>query len=147
MDKVKPILDDAKHLLNSYRNDNLNIKEIVNRFDEVLLDKASKFSVDLLNERLEQYWLKTDFEHLNSIMWQKTEENKSYIKDVQRIWDQSLSQGQRDMKEEISKVEGDMRRRIQAFLNSNTLKPEEIKALLSAKAGKNINLIFFTKLI
>ena len=137
MEQVRPILDDAKHLLNSFRNDNLNIKDIVSRLDEVLLDKASKFSVDQLNERLDQYCLKLDFDNLSSLMSQKTEENKSYIREVQKISDQTLEKGQKEMKETILKIEVDMRRRIQAFLNSNTLKPDEIKSLLASKAGNN----------
>ena len=62
MDQVKPILDESRQLLNGYRLDNQNVKEIVKRFDEVLLEKASKFSVENLTDQLEtKYLLKEDF--------------------------------------------------------------------------------------
>lgn len=37
-------------------------KDIISRFDEVILDKASKFSVDSLANELREYLKKDDFE-------------------------------------------------------------------------------------
>ena len=54
MDEVKPILKQCQENLRQYKQDNDESKIILRRFDEVLLEKASKFSLDLTNERINQ---------------------------------------------------------------------------------------------
>ena len=68
-------------------------------------------------------------------MLQKSEENKIYINQIQKAVDLTLNKSSSELKEGVKNMEREMKRRIQAFLNTNTLKPEEIKALITAKAG------------
>ena len=55
MDTVKPLVKSWEEMLNNYRKDNEDSKLILRRFDEVLLEKASKFSVDTLEKSLKIY--------------------------------------------------------------------------------------------
>ena len=88
--------------------------------------------------KLNNYLLKEDFNSYHALMMQKSEENKIYIRDIQKSVNSTLSKSGNELKEGAKKMENEMKRRIQTFLNNNTLKPEEIKALITAKAGKII---------
>ncbi|CAI2362768.1 unnamed protein product [Moneuplotes crassus] len=43
--RVEPLADKCIKLLNNFSQENIEMKNIIKRFDEIILDKASKFSV------------------------------------------------------------------------------------------------------
>lgn len=52
---IQPLAQEWVDKLKQFSKDNEDIKRIVSRFDEVILEKASKFSVDKIYEKLQDY--------------------------------------------------------------------------------------------
>ena len=126
MDKVHPLFIKCQQSLEDYKQDITNQKLILSRFDEVLLEKASKFSVNELANDITKYSLKTDFNNLINQINIKTNENKNYIKKVKNLCHESLEKVHEDVKETITEMEKAIKARTQEFLNKNTIHPEEI---------------------
>lgn len=146
MDEVKPILKQCQKDLDEYKIDNENGKRILQRFDEVILEKASKFNVDQLEEKLQTYCLKTEFIELQSKVNKSAEESKSYIQQVQDLCDSSVSTVYANMIQLLKEMEVELRHKIQSFLELNTIKPDELHKLLKAKADiSDINLLDASK--
>ena len=85
MDKVDPILQSCTHLLEKYKKDNQASKEIIHRFDEVLLQKASKFSVDKVEKELKAVCLKTSLEELKQEFEKKVQKNQDNIVNTREL--------------------------------------------------------------
>lgn len=60
-------------MIEEYTDDNRKTKQIVRRFDEVLLEKASKFSIDQIYQTLSLYINNATFENFTD------EYNKNHI--------------------------------------------------------------------
>jgi len=56
--EINPLVNFCKVTLEEYKKDNTETKSIISRFDEVLLEKASKFSVDNIEHQLKELSLK-----------------------------------------------------------------------------------------
>ncbi|CAI2387474.1 unnamed protein product [Moneuplotes crassus] len=124
--QIEPLVTQCRRSLEEYRADNKRQKDIIARFDEVLLEKASKFSVEQLEIKLEDYSLKTDLSDLMNQLNIKTNENKNYIKEVQYLTNNKLDKSHRDFKQRINDMEKALRVRTQEFLDKNTIKPDEV---------------------
>ncbi|CAI2358779.1 unnamed protein product [Moneuplotes crassus] len=135
MNRVEPMIQQCRKGLDDYKDDNQKQKEILSRFDEVLLQKASKFSVEQIETKLRDYSLKADFTNLLDQINIKTNENKSYIREVQNFTNKTLSKANSDIISKIYEMEKAVRARTNEFLEKNTIKPDEIKKLLAAKAN------------
>ena len=63
---IEPVADDCIRTLEGFKKDHQAIKDIINRFDEVMLEKASKFSVTKLEENMVNYTPLEKYESTNA---------------------------------------------------------------------------------
>lgn len=85
IDTISPLISDCKKCLDQYKTDNKDIKNIVGRFDEVLLEKASKFTVESIADKLKQFSTTRDLHELKQLMLFKHSEFEIMINKAQDI--------------------------------------------------------------
>jgi hypothetical protein len=76
---LDPFIEKINSKLETYSADNSLTKDIISRFDEVLLEKASKFSIEQVYETLGMYINHATFENF------KEECQKSYKNTFEQI--------------------------------------------------------------
>ena len=60
--RIDPFIELVSNKVNEFEHDNTKNKEIIRRFDEVLLDKASKFNITELKLEIEKLLTKQSFD-------------------------------------------------------------------------------------
>ena len=60
--KIDPFIEIVSNKVSEFEKDNINNKEIIRRFDEILLDKASKFNITEIKSVIEGLLSKHSFE-------------------------------------------------------------------------------------
>ena len=83
IEKLKEITHVWRENVNNFNIDNVQMKRIVMRFDEVILDKASKHAVKLLEERMELFATKTDLDSLKQLQKNEHIEIKNDIEGLE----------------------------------------------------------------
>ena len=83
LDRLEEITYICKENVNNFNVDNIQMKKIVMRFDEIILDKASKHTVKLLESRMDDFATKSDLEQLKKIQKDEHFELKNDIEGVE----------------------------------------------------------------
>ena len=60
--EMEPRMQRCESLVGDFKLEIINNQKIIRRFDEVLLEKASKFSIEQIYQKLSDYMLVSDFE-------------------------------------------------------------------------------------
>ena len=91
MDTIKPLVRIWEDTLAGYRQDNEDAKQILRRFDEVLLEKASKFSVEQLEKSLKNYSEKYELVDVTKLINLKHSEAEKMIQRVHEISEKNFN--------------------------------------------------------
>lgn len=63
--KIFPVIEEFGDKIKQFEKENDTAKQIIRSFDNVLLEKASKFSIEEIHRKLEKYVLTTTFKERN----------------------------------------------------------------------------------
>jgi hypothetical protein len=85
-EEVDQITTICKKNISNFTIDNAKMKKIIQRFDEVILDKASKHKVKVLEDKFEFFLQKVDFELFKQLQLESNEKLNSQLESAdQRI--------------------------------------------------------------
>mmetsp|Transcript_7921 Transcript_7921/g.7001 ORF Transcript_7921/g.7001 Transcript_7921/m.7001 type:complete len:421 (+) Transcript_7921:205-1467(+) len=136
MKEVKPLVNQCAESLEKYQKDNEEAKQIICRFDEVLLEKASKFTVDDIERQLKELAQLTQMSELKNYINYKTTDTNMKL----NILEEKIQLNQKKVSEMIDfstqSIQEDLKERIKEFLQARTISPEEVISLLSNKVDK-----------
>lgn len=126
----------CKKNIDNFNIDNVQMKTIVKRFDEVILDKASKHRVKLLEDKLAEFVLKIDFDEFrksNTELLTKLESDflmlcskvDANYEDLYEVFHTTMREMAPEIKQDVLNT-----------LNQRIVDQDEFKALMKLKVNK-----------
>ncbi|CAI2387835.1 unnamed protein product [Moneuplotes crassus] len=135
--EIHTFVQKCNDTLIGYQKDNEQAKKILRGFDEVLLEKASKFSINDLQSKLQQLANKEEMNDLKQYFNFKFEETRVIIDKLKDIVDENQNDVVGIIGKETESIQKDLKDKIKEYLLSKTISPEEVRTLLVNKADKN----------
>ncbi|CAI2362031.1 unnamed protein product [Moneuplotes crassus] len=134
--RVEPLAETCSRRLERFTRDNQEMKNIINRFDEILLEKASKFSVDKLVEKIRDYATETSLEEMTNNVGQLKLDFEQKMEHLQESIDHKQSEIAQDLESKLEHGQNIIKKQVIEHLGETPLTIEEIRELLSTKADK-----------
>ncbi|CAI2387629.1 unnamed protein product [Moneuplotes crassus] len=135
-EEMEPKMASCENLVADFNLELIKNKEIIRRFDEVLLEKASKFSIDQIYTKLQDYTpiTKTEETAMTLKKMIRNKENDIHLKI------QELETDFEDMKDNISssvgKIAIEIENKVMHHIKLNFIDREELNSCLNLKAQK-----------
>jgi integrase len=136
MGEVKPLIEYWNQALSQYKKDNIEAKQILRRFDEVLLAKASKFTVENIEAKIRDFWHRDTINELKQFVDFKNSEIRLSIQNVEANVQMNHDNVGEMITNTTAEMEQILKHKIREFLETKTISPNEVSALLSSKADK-----------
>ncbi|CAI2361494.1 unnamed protein product [Moneuplotes crassus] len=134
--KIDPFMKQVDTLLTTYTDDNKKAKEMIRRFDEVLLEKASKFNLEELKIELKKYIHSKSFqEFLSQLSSDQAKAHKEIEQLNQKV--ENIEKGYSkkiDQKMECSLK--DVKKKVFETIGGKPITANELDNLLKLKADK-----------
>lgn len=136
IDKVEPLVKKCKQELIQFREDNQEAKLILQRFDEVLSEKASKFSLQEVSAQSATFWLKSEINDLRNHINFRIRETELYVDRVNGEVQTVQEDTQSVVAQAVDALQMDLKSKIKLFLETRSIDPRELNQMLFAKADK-----------
>ena len=109
------------------------VSEMVNRFDEIILTKASKFSIELLHKKLEDYVLVTDFNQSKEKNENATSDLNQRLKDANEDIEQINEHFKHQLSLAVRKVNNNLRNELRRNTDKGNINKDIVKEMIADK--------------
>lgn len=133
---LSPFVNDCVEKVAIFKKDNKKCIDIIQRFDEVLTQKASKISVENIEKKLEEY---TTINIFNQFKEDKKEIEREHEQDMQLL-DIKIDELRDETKQEfattVETIAKASKNQLIKDLGGKPVEPAELRSLLKLKADK-----------
>lgn len=133
--EMKPLFDDWYNRVDSFDKDNKKWVLIIQRFDEILWEKASKIHLEEVQNRFANYLTMKEF---NEFLKTKTileKERTDKLADLNSRVDEIIAYTKQLLATSIVKITQDAKNQVLDSLGGKPVEPKELHALLKLKAN------------
>lgn len=133
---MQPLFEDWANRVAEYGLENKKCVQIIQRFDEVLCQKASKISLEELETKLDEYLTIEEFNSFQGFKTKLDEEFKTNIQKINSRFDEFTSSTRQLLASAILKITKEAKDQVIQSLGGKPVEPQELHALLKLKANK-----------
>lgn len=135
--KINPIVKQCKQKVNEWVSTCIENKSIIKRFDEVLCEKASKFSIDQLRREIDSCLKSEDLDKILEDSKAKYSELFEKFREVDQtifLIETNLSE---ELAEAMKKLDQEIKHKMLKEIGGKPLDKKEIMAMIECKVNKN----------
>lgn len=127
---MNPRFQRCESLIGDFKLEMLNNKKIIQRFDEVLLEKASKFSIDIIYQKLQEFVKMDDFKTFKQTLASKEGDRDQEMSDLQDLVEQNYKEIKHSLSGSLSKIAIDVENRILENVKDKCIDRDELNSNL-----------------
>ena len=135
-EKIDPFIDEITNKVEDFTINNNNVVSIVQRFDEVLLEKASKFSLDQIYTELKEYLRTQVFDQFRVDISKYQSTAAESVANVKIYVDQVKDEMYNELHTIIDQTFENVRKKMFEVIGGRPVNSKEIEDLLKTKADK-----------
>ena len=135
-DSVFPEIKRVEDLAQAAQNDALILKDIVNRFDEVINEKASKFNLQNIESQIKKFTLKENLDEIKSDYIEKIASIDYKIEEIEAKMDVYKQNAMSNIEESIKLAVSHISRSVIAVSSPKQLDFEDILNMINQKVDK-----------
>lgn len=134
--EMEPRMLQSESLVADFNIEIIKIKKIVRRFDEVLLEKASKFSIDKIYEKFQNYLQDQDFSEFRENCKKFERRWDAELERIQKVVNENYEELNNTLGHAISDIAIDVERKILLNIKSKCIDREELQSNMCLKADR-----------
>ncbi|CAI2385156.1 unnamed protein product [Moneuplotes crassus] len=135
--EIQSFVQTCYEKLQEYTKDNKQAKMILRNFDEVLIEKASKFSIEELQLKIKELANTEQVNELKQYFNFKLQDTNIVIDKLREHVNENKNDVLGIISRETESIQKHLKEKIKEYLLSKTISPEEVQMMLSNKVDKN----------
>jgi formyltetrahydrofolate synthetase len=133
--EVDPIIKSCETMITQFKEDIKDTKQIIRRFDEVLLEKAPKFDIEILKKDIKKFLPSVDFEVYKSDQVEMSQKINRNFKEIENKFVENYDEIMVNMKEAMKNLSINIKENLGNFLKKDFVSREEFNFELRQKAN------------